>query len=235
MNISATDTIDLRGVTFADGIAFTFDRTTLLYPGQRLVIEEQQFLNGTALSNGGESVLLNDANGTAIRAFTYDENAPWPSGTDGFGFSSVLVSPTSNPDPSNPNNWKRGTRLGGTPGDGDKENVFQGDPKADDDNDGLNALLEFAFGNSDDDPTDGSPLSLEMDDGSGMIASFPVDPTVTGLSVRLETSTDLSEWSTSEGVTLIGIEVIGARQLGKWFLPAISDAPYFVRLHIMAQ
>ena len=231
MNISATDTIDLEGVSFTDGIAFSFDEATFLLPGERIAVSEHQFRDGTSLSNGGETIVLADADGTAIRSFTYDDEPPWPVGTDGLGFSSVLVSPASNSDPSDPRNWRRGTQAGGTPGEADPAKVFQGDPNSDADRDGLNAFLEFTIGNSDADPTDRSPLSLTGVDRSGMVASFPVDPTTEGR-IRLESSTDLSSWSVPTNTTLIGIDVVGGRQFENWLLLDAVGGTYFLRLRV---
>lgn len=235
LNISATHTLDLRGVKIVEGIAYTFENTTLLQPGDRLIIDEREFADGTALSNGGEPIRVNDASGATIQGFTYDQNPPWPAGADGLGFSIVLVSPEKNPDPNDPVNWKRGNHVGGTPGSADIERAFQGDPLADNDGDGLNALLEFALGNSDEDPTDGFPLSFSMGEGLNLRLRFPVDPAATGLNLRVETSVDLSLWSTNPDLILDEIEVIDGRHFESWNIPSSEGEPLFVRVRVEAK
>ena len=49
------------------------------FPKLRLVVRAGQFLNGTALSNGGERLRLEAPGGVIIKDFEYDDVAPWPS------------------------------------------------------------------------------------------------------------------------------------------------------------
>lgn len=237
MNISATDTVDLQGVAFTDGVAFTFDQPGLLFPGQRVVIRQNQFHKGTSLSNAGETVTLASASGAVLRAFTYADGFPWPEGADGFGFSIVLAHPQSNPDHSNPRNWRRGTRRGGTPGEADPATAFQGDPGADNDRDGVTALVEFALGSSDADAGDASALHISRDAHGNTIARFPINAEAVDLLVQLEMSPDLSTWSPPADAELISIDGDeGARHVDSWrIVQSIANpglAPQYLRLKI---
>ncbi len=137
MNISSQP-ISLIGYQFADGITFDFaeDAGAVIDPGQRIVLVKSlaafEFRYGTnasivgiytgSLSNGGETLLINDAAGGAVRSFTYDDAAPWPVSADGLGSSLVIVNPNGNPDPTASGSWRASTE-GGSPGIGDGESV----------------------------------------------------------------------------------------------------------------
>ena len=146
MNIGV-QTIDLTGCSFTDGISFVFTSGTTLAAGARLVVQQAQFLNGTALKNEGELLTLSGPSGV-IRSFTYDDAAPWPTAANGQGPSLVLLAPGTNPDHNNPANWRASSTSGGNPGSSDAV-PFIGNPIADNDADGLRALVEYALGTSD--------------------------------------------------------------------------------------
>jgi hypothetical protein len=154
MNIG-TETIDLFGVNFVQGITFAFPSLTLL-PNERAVVarNEAGFLArnpGLAsslvageygigdtykLDNGGEPIILTAADGSEIRSFTYDDVFPWPESPDGFGPSLVLIAPESDPDHDLAANWRPSTMSGGAPGASDASAGFTGDPHADLDGNG---------------------------------------------------------------------------------------------------
>ncbi len=119
MNISDTVTLDLAGVAFTGGVDFTFPAGATLAPGARVVIDGAQFAGGTALSNGGERLKLDDATGSTVRDFRYDDAPPWPTAADGAGRSLVLVRPETAPDHGDPASWRPSALLGGNPGSGD--------------------------------------------------------------------------------------------------------------------
>ncbi len=116
MNISTTHVVDLSGCAFADGITFTFADGALLAPGARLVLTSAQFLDGTALNNAGERLRLVAPGGVIIKEFTYDDAPPWPTSPDGDGPALVLIAPWTNPDHTNPFNWRASREIGGSPG-----------------------------------------------------------------------------------------------------------------------
>ncbi|MBN1853145.1 MAG: lamin tail domain-containing protein [Pirellulales bacterium] len=130
VNTSPTETLDLAGVRFSDGIDFTFGAGTLLAPNDRILVVANQaafesrygsslsiagvFENGTNLSNGGETVKLEDATGSTILEFTYHDENGWPDRADGAGSSLVVVD--TDGDYSAASNWRASTAYGGTPG-----------------------------------------------------------------------------------------------------------------------
>ncbi|MGJ8643184.1 MAG: lamin tail domain-containing protein [Luteolibacter sp.] len=170
MNVS-NQPVDLEGVSISDGINFTFGANNVLPAGERMVICENRdafvvrygsqittLLYGTdsvglsnyggKLSNSGERLLISDASGGVIQDFTYDDALPWPTESDGPGFSLVLISPSSLPDHNVASNWASSTQTGGSPGE-ESSVGFAGNTDADDDGDGLTAFMEYTLGSSD--------------------------------------------------------------------------------------
>jgi hypothetical protein len=156
------------------------------------------FALGSSLSNGGESIKLEDAEGGTIKEFTYNDKDPWPTSPDTLGFSLVLIDPGSNPDPSIPSNWRASSAPGGTPGEDEATSTFTGDPSADDDGDGLSALIEYFLGSSDSDASSGSAATstgaVESDGASYPTFSYRSDPSVGDITATVETSLDLATW-----------------------------------------
>ncbi|MEP4077287.1 lamin tail domain-containing protein [Haloferula sp.] len=122
LNTSDDTTLDLGGVRFTSGIEYTFPLNTLLPPGERIVVTKSEFTSGS-LSNGGESIKLDDADGSTIFEFTYDDVAPWPVTPDTIGTSLVYISG----DPTEPINWRASTTVGGNPGTSDSVAYGGGD------------------------------------------------------------------------------------------------------------
>jgi hypothetical protein len=168
MNISGQN-LDLTGVHIRDAVDFDFPANTLLAPGARIQVAGDlptftarfgsappirvigQYLGN--LSNGGERIrLVSDTQGP-IKDFTYDNNVPWPPEADGLGYRLVLIAPQTNPDHTNPFNW-RGNAPGGTPGASDAT-PFTGIATADIDQDGFNAFVEYMLDTSDANNTSG--------------------------------------------------------------------------------
>ena len=135
LNISATETLDLRGVTITDGVTFSFATAaiTTLAPGARVLVVANSaamaMRHGGGLPiagvfagsfhNSGEPVRITDANSAVIVQFTYDDLAPWPTAADGSGSALVLINPTANPDPAVAANWRASYVPGGVPGAAD--------------------------------------------------------------------------------------------------------------------
>jgi hypothetical protein len=127
-NIGA-GTINLSGVRFTDGIEFTFPANTVLAPGEYIVLVRDSdvlafealypsvTIGGVysgALNNGGEVLELTDTYDAVLVYLEYDDEAPWPTSPDGFGFSLVIIDPAG--DPNDPYNWRASTNSGGSPG-----------------------------------------------------------------------------------------------------------------------
>jgi hypothetical protein len=207
-------TLNLTGVRFTAGINYDFASGTMLPPGGRLVIARDRnaflsrhatasgnlatgfFLNGTALNNSGDRLVLIDAASGVIKDFSYDDNFPWPAFADGEGASLVLIAPLTNPDPAVPANWRSSVPPGGSPG-GSDATFFTGDPALDADHDGLTAFLEYAIGTSDDDPNMTSGVSAALDPDGHLLYKATRNLSADDVIYEPQLSSDLSAWSSS--------------------------------------
>jgi hypothetical protein len=123
-----TKALELSGLSFTDGITFTFTNGTSLAPGQFFVMARSTNIfskypslivngfYGGALNNNGEKLTISHPLGTPVLAFTYADTAPWPVAPDGLGFSLVPVNANSNPEPDNAASWRASAAPGGSPG-----------------------------------------------------------------------------------------------------------------------
>jgi hypothetical protein len=155
-----------------------------------------------SFNNDGEFVELLDRNDTSIQSFTYNDQLPWPTSSDGDGFSLVLVAPRTNPDHTVGSNW-RSSVLNPTPGSNDAT-TFAGDPDADFDNDGTSALLEYAFGSSDSLAHDAilpasGTLTASNPPRDGLLFTFRRNLAADDLKYTLQHSNDLVTWSNDLG------------------------------------
>ncbi|MDB4809139.1 CotH kinase family protein [bacterium] len=226
VNISDT-AIDMSGVSFGAGVNFTFPAGLQLEAGAHVIVVSNatafrirygaglndfiagQFQNGTNLANSGERILILGVDGNPIREFTYDDRSPWPEAADGDGFSLVLNSPNSAPDHNLPESWSTGV-LGGTPGMAENSTIFEGDPNADMDKDGLNAFAEYAMGTSDSDSSSGpSAIWSRVDGGGDLRITYPKNTVAGDVIYIVEISTDLENWTSGEMVSLVSEEPIG--------------------------
>ena len=104
-------TIDLSGLSFSNGIDYTFSEGTVLSPGEfhLLVTNESAFLGAfpdapvrgeyaDSLSNGGEKVTLKDRENLTIVSVDYDDEDFWPLSADGYGRSLVIADAGGDPD-----------------------------------------------------------------------------------------------------------------------------------------
>jgi hypothetical protein len=210
MNISPSVTLNLAGVKFTDGINFTFPPGSTLEPLARVLVVKNltafesihgtgkpvagYFENATSLNNGGERIKLDDATGSTIREFTYDNSAPWPVQADGNG-SLVLIAPRSNPDHALPQNWRASTTPAGKPS-GDDALHFTGAAAGDDDADGWPNLIEYAIG--------AVHLIAVTATPDGLALTTPVVPNADDAEVSAEFSTDLRTWVPAELVSATG-------------------------------
>jgi hypothetical protein len=125
-------TINLQGVTFTQGITYTFGNVSLA-PGQVGVLVHRtaafqsrygtgplilgDFLStGQAFSNGGEDIRLEDAFHQEIVKFAYSDQ--WYPLTDGSGPTLEVINPAVSPDLDSAANWRASSQTGGTPGTG---------------------------------------------------------------------------------------------------------------------
>jgi hypothetical protein len=137
-NTSADQSLDLTGVHFSVGITFDFSgsRVTSLSLGQRVVVvrDEAAFISryGTGrnvagvftgkLSNNGEGIKLDDASGSTIQEFVYDDGGKWPGRADGKG--ATLEAIDLEGDYDDPENWRSSNEFNGTPGTAGTGPVF---------------------------------------------------------------------------------------------------------------
>ncbi len=124
---TGSNTLDLSGLTFTDGITFTFTNGTLLAPGRFFILTRNPAafaarypgaaVNGVysgRLDNGGEKLTLSHVLGTNAFSFKYENKEPWPITPDGYGFSLVPSGVAGDPDVAA--SWRASSSLGGSPG-----------------------------------------------------------------------------------------------------------------------
>ncbi len=255
-NIS-NDRVDLTDARLRGAADFNFADRTLAESGERLVLVrntaafvmrygEAVTIHGEyqgQLGNGGAVVRLRDYQGIAVREFTFDDDEPWPEDPDGSGKSLVLRTPSSNPDPSNPDSWAAGSIDHGTPGadesddgggnSGDYETWLASQfteeeradaavsgPDADADGDGLPTLAEFLVGGIPLEADPGKVPTVSIESGEVKIVHVR-SAGAASLTVSVESSEDLIEWSevnstvsNSDGFTAHAIPLeSGARYL----------------------
>ncbi len=130
---TGTEAINLYLCQFSSGIEFTFPDVVLDPDEIILVVEDQAeflssypsngddfmiagtFSNGSKLSNGGETIVLQDALGLIIHDFTYTDFYPV---TDGNGFSLCMNDPLSSDSDqwNTTSSWSPSIAPGGNPG-----------------------------------------------------------------------------------------------------------------------
>ena len=116
-----TTAVDISGWQIDDAFEITFLPGTSIEAGGFLIlcVNETAFINtlnymgdvlqweSGALSNGGEEITLMDDGGNVVDNLIFDDNPPWPTGTDGQGASIQLCDVTA--DNSDPANWAAAT------------------------------------------------------------------------------------------------------------------------------
>ena len=258
MNISPS-TIDLSNVSL-EGIDYTFPLGFTLSGAERVVIVKNLAVFSTlyntaemniapgdfstsSLRNSGEELAVIDALGTDIKRFEYQDEVPWPTGPDGSGFSIVLIDPLANPDHTNPFNWRSSVTPGGSP-DSSDATTFSGDPTADNDGDGLTALLEYAFGSTLGDGGS-SPEALPAVGSTTLLDEFNLPQEYLTLSYRrnlaaddidfeVQIGSDLKSWSTL-GVTLLSSTLNGdGTETTTWrsTTPITDQTREFIRVRV---
>lgn len=257
LNISDSVTLDLSGIRFTRGVDFDFTDAAVssLAPGERVLIVRDasafesvygpdysiagEFGDGSALSNDGEQIKLEDIQNGTILEFTFDDEAPWPGLADQRGHSLVLVEPSSRPDPSLAESWRASLRPGGSPGRADSSSS-PNDPSSDLDGNGERDLIDYALGNDLGLP----PLIPEfrwetdpVDGGDILLLRIPVSLAAMDVEIEPYFSTDLREWvSGSQHLETESTEVLGdGRALRTWRIkaPLKDQAQLFFRLRVV--
>ena len=203
LNIS-NGTIDLGGATFSEGLDFTFAQNTTLPAGERVLIvkdfvaftpPEQLkiagiFENNTGLANAGERIALIDFEGATIFDFSYLDDNDWSTFPDGNGPSLTLIDPAGSPYLSAPGCWRSSALPGGTAG-GTDSTTFSGDPLADDNNNGIANLVEYAVGSQ------LIPAIVSSGEQSFLTLILNQNLGADDVIVTVESSSDLITWTPS--------------------------------------
>jgi hypothetical protein len=124
---TGANSLDLSGLQFTSGIAFSFTNGTRLGPGRFFVLTRNPAafaakypgvavdgVYGGKLNNNGDSLTLWHPLGTNIFSFAYNNATPWPITPDGLGFS--LVRANYALEPGLPAAWRASAAAGGSPG-----------------------------------------------------------------------------------------------------------------------
>ena len=222
MNISQSVTLNLGGISFTDGINYTLPAGTLLAPGDRMTIDAFDFKNGTALSNGGELLKLEDASNGTISEFRYDDQAPWPISPDGGGTSLILINPTLKPDPSLAWNWRPSLTSGGNPGATDAI-AFGGQPNGDLNGNSTPDLIDYALG-------DGGLTTM-----SGGTFAYLKRLGADDATFQIEASTNLINWTDASALLIEQSRTNqgdGTALIKSKLSPAVSGTRWFFRIRV---
>lgn len=257
-NTSSTATVDLSGLTFTEGVVFTFPNGTSLAPGakilaiKKLTSFQAQFGTGRpiggvftsgSLNNGGEIITLRRADNTLVRTFAYSNNPPWPTIADTADYSIVLVNPASNPDHSDPLNWRASLVAGGTPGNSDtleyvawKSTYGNPGDSLDSDGDGLTTLAEYFVGGNPLVADQGLAPTCTLEPGNSLLLSITRRADAGGVNLVPESSTGLDQWLPATGAVFIGnVRLSGnpARERLTFRIPSpVGSSRFFVRFAI---
>ncbi len=121
-------TLEIDGLSFTLGIEYTFDAGTQIEPDGYIVLASNmvEFESRYGfepfgeyegqLSNGGETVILENSTGEEIVSVTFEDRYPWPNSADGAGNSLVLNEENLMLDLNDVNNWHASLMQHGTPG-----------------------------------------------------------------------------------------------------------------------
>ena len=233
------NSVDLSGCRFTNGVQFDFDTAAVnqVPPGGRLILARNPaalafrhqtrlriagaFAAGTGLSNGGERLRLEAANGTAIFDLTYQDQAPWPAAADGGGPSLVLINSLGLTDPANPRHWRASLTPRGSPGQTDSPGfaswIGSGPPVAsgpldDPDHDGWPNLLEYAAATQPFDAASMPLLSLQPS-VSGQVLAYRINPDAGAVALTIEESASpAGPWQPARGLTEVASAGADARQ-----------------------
>jgi hypothetical protein len=260
LNISDSVTLDLTNVRFTQGVEFNFTNSAIksLAPGARVLIVRDLaaftavygaghpvagvFTKSSALNNSGESIKLEDADNGTIREFAYGDEPPWPTGTDGSGYSLVLIAPYANPDHSLAANWRSSTRLGGSPGGTDVV-PFPADPLADANRNGERDLIDYALGNDLGLPPILPAFTLQpaglLGGPATLLLTYPLSPDAERAKIEVLFSTNMVGWQeAAPHLEAASMEQLGdGRELVTWRVKSpLRDQPQvFMRLRVTAQ
>ncbi|MDG2323090.1 MAG: lamin tail domain-containing protein, partial [Akkermansiaceae bacterium] len=218
--------LDLTGVQFTDGVEASLSGS--LAPGEYglIVANPGNFpglkIVGTytgALNNGGEQLTLRDANGENILSFDYEgdwfsparsggysldvlnENADWSSWDDQFSWA-LSSEAGGSPGVANPlphsnayASWSRGYFS-----EAELADPAVSGPLADASGDGVSNLMKYAFGVDPKKQGGNGDVSVEID-GESVTLNFSRLEKTPDITVTVDVSSDLVDWSTQASLT----------------------------------
>ena len=133
--------LDLSGLTFSNSVRYTFSNGVWLAPKTFCVLVRdragfaEKYPGVTPhdtfkgrLSDTGDTLTLVHPTGTILFSFAYYNTSPWPTNTDGQGYS--LVRQNAAGDPGAPASWRASTFVGGSPGADDPSPMLATRPMA---------------------------------------------------------------------------------------------------------
>ncbi|MDA0814155.1 MAG: CotH kinase family protein, partial [Verrucomicrobia bacterium] len=247
-----TSAVNLSGVTITGGIQFADDVGTTIAPGSSVIVaaNREAFLTrygatpesrivGTftgKLDNNGETITVLAAGGATIASLSYSDAAPWPVGDADAGFTIELISPAANPNPDNPTLWRVSTDPFGSPGTIGTTLGFTGNPNADNDADGIPALLEYALGTSDNDPVTGPgniTLVIDPSNRNASLFTFTVNNSAADISRLIESSSQLASWTDATATLLSDTPVAdGTTSVRTYRISHSASEALYVRLRV---
>jgi hypothetical protein len=126
---AGTNTLNLSGLTFSQGIIFTFPQGATVEPGEFVLLArnltaitakypglEVDGIYSGKLSDSGETITLSAPGGATIFSLSYSDGIGWPETADGFGFSLVPRDFLTSQAPDSARAWRASTTPGGSPG-----------------------------------------------------------------------------------------------------------------------
>ncbi len=222
------DPLDLAGVSFTDGVEFSFPAGASLAPGEVgiLVSDPAAYpaanVLGTyagALNNGGEQVTLRDADGENVLSFEYDGD--WFPPARGGGYSIVIIDELAPWDRwDSVDGWALSCEIGGSPSapnPSEHSTAYavwarahltteqladpqRAAPHADADGDGVSNLLGYALGGG----LEALPTSGEHDGYPTL--TYRARLKAADLVYQVETSTDLAAWTPAGTTTGLPVD-----------------------------
>lgn len=126
-------TLGLCGMSFDDGVEYTFPPESELTPGGFVVLasDEMHFYDRYGffpadefkgnLNDAGEQIRIKGPDGETLILVVYGDQEPWPLLADGSGNSLVPVDFNPVGDPNVPQYWRNSYHIGGSPGRDDTD------------------------------------------------------------------------------------------------------------------